>query len=1025
MSNEVAVGVIDSRVRRKSGIGRADLLWALQTLETEQHGSIAAILGFERLIPIDSPDDRVPEAGNNATDDQETNNGSAEPENTPPDETYTPSNATTSSYYRVVSYHKEQTQTAPAADELSLPDWFTQALPTLLEETVTRIPKIHQVKPLDIELVAWSRALPWLQRTLGARIEGRRADTAKLVKQVANVKTIRQIPRQQRQYWAPKARLLIDINDDNFPYRRDFLRLRSRLLQARGSEGLEVQYCYDEPGGYIVRYQQQREIIEPWSKPAPGTAILILSDLGRHAQSRQTLYAWLAFGQMLRAQGFRATVLMPVAERQIDSRLLRFFDCVVWDRSSRLKLVKGDYRVESDNHDHTASIERLMASLFASVRVDSDLLRAVRYCLPGGCDVGHENAVWRHSAVIREGDEWGWQANNKSNYQAQAQQSIAALTPRQQQQLVELIGRHHALYPDELYFETMHGLKILGLKLPDEVDAATDKYLRDMVKTYQAHAEDSLLHAWVKRHLARHEDKTIRQQHDYWVALNAFAIKRDEQHSGVNENEWPSDLSDDERKSALLFINAKQAEQTYQLRQMGEKLVLAPKDRNEPAAQQTWETHAFTGVTLLTLRLTDTHIFYHYRDGKKQQLVSLNLEQSGKRGFQFPATGEHHFHIGSERLTVNVHSAQQRQADWMRFIGSGSRGLYAESVNSKNEVYVWYWHPPEWNAKTGMLPGFWFYLPVSTASLKPDWAIAADRDQYGLYADVAILKITQRFRWIEPTCFMMGSPENEEERYSNETQHPVILTQGYWLADTACTQELWQAVMRNNPSDFKGEQLPVETVGWDDVQNFLKRLNKNQPQLQLRLPTEAEWENACRAGTTTPFSWGEQIDSRYVNFDGNYPYNNGSMSEYRERTVAVKELPCNDWGLYQMHGNVWEWCQDWYGEYPAERVIDPQGSESGASRVLRGGSWIDIGGYCRSAHRDPYDPSARIDSIGFRLARGHELKPSRVLGAGQQPADRSATERAKAQAGDGLRSGKKPKGFMGHIKDLFKGNDEV
>ncbi|SER13119.1 Sulfatase-modifying factor enzyme 1 [Nitrosomonas sp. Nm51] len=138
--------------------------------------------------------------------------------------------------------------------------------------------------------------------------------------------------------------------------------------------------------------------------------------------------------------------------------------------------------------------------------------------------------------------------------------------------------------------------------------------------------------------------------------------------------------------------------------------------------------------------------------------------------------------------------------------------------------------------------------------------------------------------------------------------------------------------------------------------------------LKLCLPTEVQWEYACRAGTTTPFCWGDQIDSSLVNYDGNYPYSDGQRDEFREQTVDVKALPCNDWGLYQMHGNVREWCQDWFGGYPSGPVTDPQGPDTGHDRVLRGGSWILHGMHCRSASRS-FDPSYRRYNTGFRLAR--------------------------------------------------------
>ena len=173
--------------------------------------------------------------------------------------------------------------------------------------------------------------------------------------------------------------------------------------------------------------------------------------------------------------------------------------------------------------------------------------------------------------------------------------------------------------------------------------------------------------------------------------------------------------------------------------------------------------------------------------------------------------------------------------------------------------------------------------------------------------------VRQVFRWCEPGTFLMGSPSDEPERESlgtDETQHEVTLSKGFWIADTTVKQALWSVVMGDNPSEFIGEDRPVENVNWEDTQTFIAKMNQLKMELRLCLPTEAQWEYACRAGSITSFCWGEQIDSGGVNFDGNYPYNNGRPSENRKQTINVKELPCNDWGLYQMHGNVWEWCQD-------------------------------------------------------------------------------------------------------------------
>jgi len=250
------------------------------------------------------------------------------------------------------------------------------------------------------------------------------------------------------------------------------------------------------------------------------------------------------------------------------------------------------------------------------------------------------------------------------------------------------------------------------------------------------------------------------------------------------------------------------------------------------------------------------------------------------------------------------------------------------------------------------------------------WASDWGQDEYGLWVAFTYKGVRQAFRWIPAGRFKMGSPESEAGRYYNELLHEVILTQGYWLADTTCTQALWQAVMGNNPSEFKKDLNPVENVSWRDAIEFIDRLNNEQSGLDLRLPSEAEWEYACRAGTTTPFSFGENISSEQVNYNGDTPYAGTEKGLNRKQTVQVKALPCNAWGLYQMHGNVWEWCADWHGEYPNRTLIDPQGPNEGTKRVLRGGSWVYSARSVRSAYRDRGDPDDRDSGIGLRLARG-------------------------------------------------------
>ena len=254
----------------------------------------------------------------------------------------------------------------------------------------------------------------------------------------------------------------------------------------------------------------------------------------------------------------------------------------------------------------------------------------------------------------------------------------------------------------------------------------------------------------------------------------------------------------------------------------------------------------------------------------------------------------------------------------------------------------------------------------------PPWAFAIGRDRYGLFTEITVKDVRFVMRWMPPGNFMMGSPEDEPERYPYEgPQHSVKIKEGFWLAETVCTQELWTAVMGDNPSRFTDDsQNPVENVDREEISVFMETINSLVPYLSVCLPSEAQWEYGCRAGTTTPFWFGDELSVEKANYDGRKPYNDGLKGEFRGKTVPVKSFERNPWGLYQMHGNVWEMCQDfWHNTYNGA-PDDGSVWEGGDIEIIvyRGGSWFHFGQFLRSASRGNWH-FANVNR-SFRLALG-------------------------------------------------------
>jgi formylglycine-generating enzyme required for sulfatase activity len=239
--------------------------------------------------------------------------------------------------------------------------------------------------------------------------------------------------------------------------------------------------------------------------------------------------------------------------------------------------------------------------------------------------------------------------------------------------------------------------------------------------------------------------------------------------------------------------------------------------------------------------------------------------------------------------------------------------------------------------------------------------------------------IGMEFVLIPAGTFMMGSPPDEPHRQKSETQHQVTITKPFYMQTTEVTVEQWRSLMGKK---FFGlfrrkkekESKPIVKVSWFDCVDFVKKLNDLNEGV-YRLPTEAEWEYACRAGSSDAYSWGKDIDCTKAMYSNNPPKSEDCTKHNKSRGLpskgpaVVKSYPPNVWGLYDMHGNVWEWCQDWFGDYSSTAVVDPKGPETGTKRVRRGGSWFKYGWSCRSANRNNAHPATKHNTLGFRVVR--------------------------------------------------------
>ena len=272
--------------------------------------------------------------------------------------------------------------------------------------------------------------------------------------------------------------------------------------------------------------------------------------------------------------------------------------------------------------------------------------------------------------------------------------------------------------------------------------------------------------------------------------------------------------------------------------------------------------------------------------------------------------------------------------------------------------------------ETTQKPRAWFWSDGRPPAWAEDWGL----DAYGPWVSFRVpgTDITQRMRWCPKGDFMMGSGDDDKDAFDDEKpQHLVAFAQGFWMFDTACPEALWTAVTGEPPRRQRGPLFPVTDVSWHDARAFADKLNAARPGLGLALPSEAQWEYACRAGTDTPYSFGRQITKRQVRF--NYGYDDGP--------AEVGGLPANPWGFFEMLGNAYEWCEDTYQDTYENAPPDGAPWDAGsANRVFRGGYWSVSAQQVRAANRNQVDPSNGYNDVGFRCVAGRVSREQSVGG---------------------------------------------
>ena len=846
-----------------------------------------------------------------------------------------------------------------------------------ISEDDAKAPKANRLVNYQ-DLVPKARLMPALKRYLSSnRTAG--LDVPLLVKQIAGQQLPRHLPRRQLKTWHPHWVVVLDFAKRLWPYRQDMHQLAEHLLSACGQSGVSIRIINHGPLQHWTDWVEEQRIggalpaKQVWCMPPANTPVLLVSDLGLLEGPDSTSHqAWQHFIRQLGKAQTQPLALVPLGAEQLNGGLPSNLILLRWSPDARIRPERALGGGKAD----PGGINDLLAMAAATRRVDPPLLRAMRRLNPKApLNAGLEGAFWCHADV-----EAGSAANIRYEALAKHLAYFAQQLDDCQLELEQLRYRHHAhlravLNHEETLLWGAHA-KLEGAKAAAETYQRLEKadaFMRQLAATLKQ--PDGLQKGgiwWsVAQDIVQRADNLMGERYTHlFTPLVAAITKACDAWQQLPNWVDPADLVEQgERKTQPCWLVRDPVTGSIVLQP------IPPADNQSALTEPLLIDQGGLRIESVGLRrlLSIQHLPYRLCGLHDEALIKLTTSR--------------------EVLTLATVKRPLGAAAWG--CDSSRSGLWVRSASLCSQSFEWStWPIPIDPLLTTVLAENGQYQLVEnslTSQVDPrdidkgtityDYeektasSVKFVLDQFGVRADLNLIspafELIQSVRWIESGTFLMGSPLDEPERLDREgPRHEVTISRGFWLADTACTQALWQALMGNNPSRFKDNaNQPVEQVNWHAVGEFLQRLQALLPGCQVDLPSEAEWEYACRAGTTTPFCFGPQITPQQVNYDGDYPYTGGKKGEYRCKTVPVKSLPANPWGLYEMHGNVWEWCKDGQRTYDEQAQIDPLGPLTGDElpRSVRGGSWSSYAWGARSACRIADRPGDADNDLGFRF----------------------------------------------------------